>query len=562
MGFPKGIRLPFSLRSLRAQLLLWVALPVAIGIFALSLTELRSHEQAMQHLVQERADNLAQAAAALVAMRLDDERDMLLLAVVNPLFASSRPEQWTQAVEEMEARLSTSAAIYDTDGRLLARSGGADWVASEAASLLAQAATGAQIFAATQSDGREPLLLLAASVPDSLPERVLIIGTPLSAFALPEILAPLSLHPEATLLIRSADGLPLLQLGDETPASGPKVVSSQVSIPLPGWQLHFQESWEGMVPALLRFENVIFVVVAMAVVVSLLSAWFGLRNIVQPLQKLDAAANRVGWGDFDAIQEPVGGVQEIEELRVALAGMAEQLRSHQQELQGYIGAMTLGQEEERKRVARELHDDTVQALIALNQQAELIERRVASDPADATARLSDLRPLISQTISDLRRQIHNLRPLYLEDLGFVPALEMLMRQVCEQNGLIGDFECSDESWRLEPAVEISGFRIAQEALRNVAAHAQASWVHVELLFESTGITLRVEDDGVGFRPPSHPFHLAETGHYGLLGMRERAELHGGWLRVETEPGRGTTVTAWLPTAPTPPIADELPSHSS
>ncbi|MBI3960301.1 MAG: sensor histidine kinase, partial [Chloroflexi bacterium] len=219
----------------------------------------------------------------------------------------------------------------------------------------------------------------------------------------------------------------------------------------------------------------------------------------------------------------------------------------------------LAQEEERKRVARELHDDTVQALIALNQQAELIERRVASDPVDAVNRLAELRPLISRTIADLRRQIHDLRPLYLEDLGFVPALEMLMRQVCERSGLIGDFECSGEAQRrLDPALEISGFRIAQEALRNVASHAQASWVHVELIFGPAGIILRVEDDGIGFHTPSHPFHLAEAGHYGLLGMRERAELHGGWLRVESEAGRGTAVTVCLATPSAPPIADEAP----
>ena len=546
MRLLKMIRLPFSLRSLRAQLLLWVALPVAIAIFALSLSELRSHEQAMQHLLQERADNLVQAAAALVAMRLDDQRDLLLQSVGNPVLHSSQTEYWTQALEEMEPLLPVSAAIFDATGHLLTRNARSDWASGQVAGPLAQRAVDGLVVAATEGSGPEALLLLAASIPGGRTGRVLIIATPISSLALPETFAPLAFHPESTLILKSADGLPLLQLGDGEQGTGPKVVLSQATIPLTGWQLDFQESWEGMVPPILRFENVLFVVVAMAVVVSLLSAYFGLRHIVQPLQKLNAAAKRVGWGDFEAIQEPVGGVQEIEDLRVALAGMADQLRRHQQELQGYIGAMTLGQEEERKRVARELHDDTVQALIALNQQAELIERRVISDPADAALRLRDLRPLVSRTIADLRRQIHDLRPLYLEDLGFVPALEMLMRQVCEHSGLIGDFECSGEAQRrLDPAVEISGFRIVQEALRNVATHAHASWVHLELVFEATGITLRVEDDGIGFQTPSHPFHLAETGHYGLLGMRERAGLHGGWLRVESESGRGTTITAWL-----------------
>lgn len=545
MRFSRHLRLPFSLRSLRAQLLLWVALPVAIGIFALSLTELRSHEQAMEHLLQERADNLARAGAALVAMRLDDEKDRLVQAATHPGLRGHEMAQWQYALDEIAAVRPGGAGIFDRSGRLLARSQGAEWPARPLALSLVGSPPRAQLTSYTDSRGQTPLLLLAVPLADG--SHILVTATPVASLALSQTLASLDLHPQASLRLRSADGALLLQLGDDAPVGAPKVVFSQASIPLTGWELQFTESWEGMVPPILRFENVVFVVVAMAVVVSLLSAWFGLRNIVQPLQRLDAAANRVGWGDFDAVQEPVGGVQEIEDLREALAGMAEQLRSHQQELQDYIGAMTLGQEEERKRVARELHDDTVQALIALNQRAEFIERRIATDPADAATRLSELRPLISQAITDLRRQIHDLRPLYLEDLGFVPALEMLMRQVCEHSGLIGDFECNGDARRLDPAVEISGFRIVQEALRNVAVHAQATWVHVELLFANDGITLRVEDDGVGFHTPSHPFHLADAGHYGLLGMRERAELHGGWLQVESEPGRGTTITACLPT---------------
>lgn len=563
MPFSQNIRLPASLRSLRAQLLLWVALPVTIGLFALSLTELRSHERAMQTLVQERADNLARSAAALIAMRLDDEKDRLLQAAGQTLLHHDQNEDWPSILDGLAVPFPAGVALLGADGQPLARSAQSDWADRQAAVDLAQLTIAAQ--AATTEvygDGATATLLLAVPVNDGQTERVLMAAIPISALALSDALAPLALHPQTTLTVYSSNGLPLAQLGNGTTPSGPKVIFAQAGVPLTGWQLVFQESWEGMVPPILRFENVLFVVVAMAVIVSLLSAWFGLRNIVQPLQKLDAAANRVGWGDFDAVQEPVGGVQEIEDLRVALAGMADQLRSHQQELQGYIGAMTLGQEEERKRVARELHDDTVQALIALNQQAELIERRVASDPTDAVNRLRDLRPLISQTIADLRRQIHDLRPLYLEDLGFVPALEMLMRQVCERSGLIGDFECTGETQRrLDPAVEISGFRIVQEALRNVATHAQASWVHVELVFESTGITLRVEDDGIGFQPPGHPFHLAEAGHYGLLGMRERAELHRGWLRVESEPGRGTTVTAWLSVPSTASITNETSIRS-
>lgn len=227
--------------------------------------------------------------------------------------------------------------------------------------------------------------------------------------------------------------------------------------------------------------------------------------------------------------------------------MADKIRQYQQELQSYISAMTLGQEEERKRLARELHDESVQTLIALNQQVELTERDLARDPQQAANRLRDLHPLVAEAITSLRRQIQDLRPLYLEDLGFVPALEMLTRQMTQQQQIIGDFEVSGQPpYRLAPTVEISAYRIVQEALRNVMTHAQATWVHVELIFDQTGILLRIEDDGVGFHAPAHPHHLVQAGHYGLLGMQERAQLYGGQCQIESEIGSGTTITVRLP----------------
>lgn len=540
-------RVPLSMRSLRAQLLLWVALPVVIGLFALSLTELRSHERVMQRLVQERADNLTQAAASLIAARLDREKDRLIQVAADPTFHSADPDEWPDQLAQFHLETGESFAIFDASGRVLATDESSVWQQSEAVGRLVRATMEAgRPQAETLAASPEPWLLIGLPQPSPDEARVLIAAMPVSKLNLSGVLAPLALGQQSALIVSTADERVLLRLGEAPAPNTSKLIVAEAVEPLSGWRVVLRESWEGLVPPLLRFESVVFAVVAIAVFVSLLSAYFGLRNIVQPLRRLDEAAGRVGWGDFDAIEAPVGGVQEIQELHLALAQMARQLRQYQQELQSYIGAMTLGQEEERKRLARELHDGVVQALIALNQQAEFIERRVTTDPENAVARLRELRPLISDTIGDLRRQIHDLRPLYLEDLGFVPALEMLVKQVCTRHNLIGDFEVSGEPpRRLPPDVEISAYRIVQEALRNVAAHAQATWVHVELIFDEAGITLRIEDDGVGFNAPGHPFSLAQEGHYGLLGMQERAQLHGGWLRVESEPGKGATVTARL-----------------
>ena len=546
LRFPVQI-LSFSPRSLRVQLILWVALPVVIGLFALSLTELRSHEQAMQRLLQERADNLTQAGASLLAGRLDREKDRLAQLAADPVFHRDSPEAWSDRLAHFAQDFPGDVALFDTDGRLLAENQNASWLAvGDVQELVSRTLETAVAQAVTLQTTDPPLVVLALPLPGAAGSKVLVGGIPVSALGLTDLLSPLFLGPQSSLEVLTTDGLPLARLGTEPPPDAEKVVVAQAVEPFSGWQVVLRESWEGLVPPLLRFESVAFAVVAIAGIVSLLSAYFGLRNIVQPLRRLDAAASQVGWGDFDAIDKPVGGVQEIQELQMALARMASQLRQYQQKLRSYIGAMTLGQEEERKRLARELHDGVVQALIALNQQTEFIERRVATDPEDAAERLRELRPLISETISDLRRQIHDLRPLYLEDLGFVPALEMLVRQVCARQGLVGDFQVSGgPRRRLPPDVEISAYRIVQEALYNVANHAQATWVHVELLFDSQGITIRVEDNGVGFQAPSHPFSLAQEGHYGLLGMQERAQLHGGWLQIESEPGKGAVITARL-----------------
>ena len=146
----------------------------------------------------------------------------------------------------------------------------------------------------------------------------------------------------------------------------------------------------------------------------------------------------------------------------------------------------------------------------------------------------------------LRRLIGDLRPIYLEDLGFVPALEMLAGQVQQENALATTVEVHGEAVRLAPDLELAAYRIVQQAVRNVLAHAAAQSVQIHVTFDTDGITLAVSDDGRGFTPPEQPADLTRQGHYGLMGMHERAMLYGGRLSITSAPGQGTTVTAWLP----------------
>lgn len=275
--------------------------------------------------------------------------------------------------------------------------------------------------------------------------------------------------------------------------------------------------------------------------------WFGARQIVGPLQKLESKAAALAWGDFDSIQEPVGGISEVQHLQSGLTEMAHKVQAAQEGLHDYIGAITSAQEEERNRLARELHDDTIQAVIALKQRVELVEKSVR-DPASRQS-LKELGGLAGQTIENLRRLTRALRPIYLEDLGLVTALEMLVHETSQANHLTMDFERKGQEQRLPREVELAFYRIAQEALNNVVRHAKAGHSVLKISYGDHETRLEVSDDGVGFQMPKSPTDLAPGGHFGLLGMRERADLIGARLEVQTDKGQGTHLSIRLPLSP-------------
>jgi signal transduction histidine kinase len=286
--------------------------------------------------------------------------------------------------------------------------------------------------------------------------------------------------------------------------------------------------------------------VVAAALVSGLALTFGLRYVVHPLQALDRQATKVAWGDFAAVNEPVGGVQEIEDLRRTLAGMAAQIQHYQAGMHDYIAAVTEAQEEERKRLARELHDETIQSLIALGHRVEMAQKALDKDPERARQRLAELSQLAADSQQEVRRFSRALRPLYLEDLGFVPALEMLAQETEQQAGIAVEVAVTGPVRRLAPHLELTAYRMVQEGLSNAVRHAGAQRVQVAITFSDETLILSVEDDGRGFIPPVNPAELAHEGHFGLMGLHERALLFGGRLEVRSRPGEGTLLQVTLP----------------
>ena len=271
--------------------------------------------------------------------------------------------------------------------------------------------------------------------------------------------------------------------------------------------------------------------------------WFATKQIVQPLQKLETKAAALAWGDFDAIKDSVGGISEVQHLQLELAEMSRKVQASQEGLRDYIGAITSAQEEERLRLARDLHDDTIQSVIALKQRVQLAQQSVKDQPTRRT--LGELETLSEQTIENLRRMTRALRPIYLEDLGLVTALEMLARETSQNNAVNIEFQKSGEEQRLSHEVELALYRIAQEALNNVVRHSQAKRADLHISFGEKEVQLEVSDNGIGFDMPKSPTDFAPGGHFGLLGIRERADLIGARLELESAPGNGTRLKVRL-----------------
>jgi signal transduction histidine kinase len=258
---------------------------------------------------------------------------------------------------------------------------------------------------------------------------------------------------------------------------------------------------------------------------------------------LEDKAASLAWGDFNAIEQSVGGIAEVRHLQMELAEMARKVQAAQEGLHDYIGAITAAQEEERMRLARELHDDTIQAVVALKQRVQLANKSVKTESGRKA--LKELEELAENTVENLRRLTRALRPIYLEDLGLVTALGMLARESNQTPGLQVDFHLIGDERRLPREAELALYRIAQEALNNVLHHAKADHVVLDITFDKD-IKVEVTDNGAGFSVPKSPTEFAPGGHFGLLGMRERADLIGARLEVESELGKGTRLSVRLP----------------
>jgi signal transduction histidine kinase len=218
---------------------------------------------------------------------------------------------------------------------------------------------------------------------------------------------------------------------------------------------------------------------------------------------------------------------------------AMQLRKN---MEYYITQITRAQEDERLRISRELHDETAQILASLSRDVASLVADESELPQALAQRLQKLGSVADSALEEVRRFSQDLRPSILDDLGLIPALEWLLSNLEKQCNIETSMSINGKQRRLTPEKELILFRIAQEALSNTRRHSNAATVSINIDIEDTALTMIINDDGLGFSIPQRASELVQSGRLGIVGMRERARLVGGTLVIQSEPGKGTTVT--------------------
>lgn len=574
---PSSLHAAFHFRSLRVQVLLWTILPLIIVQLILSLSGIGSHQVSIRQLVTEENTNLIGAATEAVQARLELYHTNLAALAAAGMFAGesavlqpsggSLPPLEVWRLRRVEAPATASAPM--STGAPAAERQVPTWVRQ------AVPAAVAEVGAAASWVGHDPAAArIVWVVPQEDAAGWLVGGIASAGLGLTDLFAAKADSPTPAIAVVDAAGrvidanrsLPdagtVLDMPEADQAlrgesgvhfvtdSGREAVVAFAPIAGTPWAMIIQRPVTDLIAPFFRLEQYLPLMLVAAAVVSFLTLYFGLSLVVRPVRALVDYAERIGHGDFTAAAQQVGGLQEIEDLRLALDAMAQRLQSEQTALQDYLRAITHAQEEERARLARELHDETVQTLIALDHKAQTVQRSLDKHPERTREQVAELRKITAAATQEVRRLSQGLRPLCLEEIGLDSALERLAQESHV------DYRCLGEARRLSPEKELALYRIAQESLSNARRHAQAGRIRMILVFGVRSVTLGVGDNGVGFTVPAKLSDLTQNGHFGLMGITERTELIGGHFYQESAPNQGTTIIVHAPCEAAAPADDD------
>jgi signal transduction histidine kinase len=553
------------LDGLRLQLLGLIILPFSLVLLAVALGGVQVHQQAMRRLVAERDERAVRSAAAALTEQLV-HRQSAVAAMAQRVADGTSPDLVLSQASDLRVDFDQGLAVIDRDRRVRASTVPAEiWDSRPLAEVLAPLPDTPQFSSAFDEAGA-PVVLVASGSGDTFvvgafTTRMILVNTFLTSVGPNSQVGAFLVEGSGRLLdwqgtmpppdIPSQHPGVMDALNGETgsayyPASDGEHVVAFSPVPATGWALVTEEPWESVTSPMLDTSLMAPLVLIPALLIALLALWFGARQVIQPLRQLGQEAALLAEDPPASASRPVGGIAEIQDLQRTLISMAERVHTARASLRRYIGAITRAQEDERRRVARELHDETIQELIALDQRIQMLRMDLEAKGAPEAERAEAIHQSTTHAIEGVRRLTRALRPIYLEDLGLVPALAMLATDAERLMGIPVAFQRTGSESRLDQGSELAVYRIVQEALANVARHAHASHAWVEMDFGASELTCRVRDDGPGFAVPERSGDLADSGHFGLMGMRERADLVGAQLTIDSSPDPGTTVEVRLP----------------
>lgn len=297
----------------------------------------------------------------------------------------------------------------------------------------------------------------------------------------------------------------------------------------------------------LHYELIAFFAASGWVISFVVNSWV-LKRTLTPLDRLQAGVDAVRQGsrDVQVIPPPISD-DRFDRLIDTFNQMVRQQEEDARRLHSLSRLILQAQEDERQRVARELHDEAAQALTSLLVRLRLLER--ARTPEEAQAQVGELRKLTAAALEEVRRVALDLRPKILDDLGLVAALGWRVDEFNAANAAQATLAVEGIAHRLPHTLELVFYRVAQEALNNTARHANAGYVGVSLTLRDGILSLEVADDGPGFDPAARLVG-DENRHsgLGLLGIYERMGMIGGQVEIDSAPGQGTRVRVSAPVA--------------
>ncbi|KLU62521.1 signal transduction histidine-protein kinase/phosphatase DegS [Peptococcaceae bacterium CEB3] len=330
-------------------------------------------------------------------------------------------------------------------------------------------------------------------------------------------------------------------------------------------ELHMGMSESALLAPLAGISWLIAIMTLIGIIIGSVAALLLSRFITGPLETLTRQAVRIGEGNLESeiqfdSRDEVGNlarsfnrmaaqlketIQALQRRNQELSMLSQKL-GEREELLGKLWHQVISaQEEERKRIARELHDETTQSLAAITVGLKTAEEIIHSDQRKGLRFLEQLRNMAGQVVKELHNLVYDLRPTILDDLGLVPALRWYAETRLGAKGVKFELQVKGVNRRFPAEVETTLFRIGQEAISNVFKHAQARKVVLLLAFQGKSLIMRIQDDGRGFASQEIGRTTDERVRLGLLGMRERAGLLGGTIDIDSRVGEGTVVAVKL-----------------